>query len=182
MFQIWLNLPKAKRLAEAHFAMLWSEDIPKERITDENGNETEVTVIAGSLGNSIPVALAPDSWASDPANEVVIWTIKMEPNAKWQIPMAAESSNRTIYFFNGLDFKIGEEQIEIEQIVSLNARKETTTENGNQEDHFLLLQGKSINGSVAQYGPFVMKYTIRNPTNRQRLSTNTVWGLATLRL
>jgi redox-sensitive bicupin YhaK (pirin superfamily) len=156
MFQVWLNLPKAKKFAEAHFAMLWSEDIPKESISDENGNKTEVTVIAGPLGNSIPVPPAPDSWASDPENEVAIWTIKMEPNAKWQIPTVSESSNRTIYFFRGSDFKIGEEQIGIEQIVSLSADKETTIENGSQEGHFLLLQGKPINEPVAQYGPFVM--------------------------
>jgi redox-sensitive bicupin YhaK (pirin superfamily) len=28
LFQIWINLPKAKKMVEPHFKMLWAEDIP----------------------------------------------------------------------------------------------------------------------------------------------------------
>src|SRR4029453_11564125 len=42
LFQIWLNLPAADKLAEPHFAMLWSGDIPRCTFTDEAGRATDV--------------------------------------------------------------------------------------------------------------------------------------------
>src|SRR4029079_13643732 len=44
LFQIWLNLPAADKLVDAHFSMLWDGDVP--RIRHEG---VEVTVIAGDL-------------------------------------------------------------------------------------------------------------------------------------
>src|SRR3954447_5155035 len=52
LFQIWLNLPKADKLVEPHFAMLWNDTIPRIVATDAGGKTTEVTVIAGALGDA----------------------------------------------------------------------------------------------------------------------------------
>ena len=49
MFQIWINLPKAKKMCSPHFAMLWSESIPRHTHQDVKNKKTEVTVIAGHL-------------------------------------------------------------------------------------------------------------------------------------
>ncbi|KAK3271466.1 hypothetical protein CYMTET_20186 [Cymbomonas tetramitiformis] len=32
--QVWLNLPSADKMAEPHFAMLWAEDIPLQKVAD----------------------------------------------------------------------------------------------------------------------------------------------------
>ena len=29
LFQIWLNLPAADKMVDAHFTMLWDDDIPR---------------------------------------------------------------------------------------------------------------------------------------------------------
>ncbi len=69
LFQIWLNLPKHSKLAQPYFTMLWSENIPREVITDSQGATTEVTYIAGAPATTaiersqLP---PPDSWASEP--------------------------------------------------------------------------------------------------------------------
>ncbi len=57
LFQIWLNLPKAKKLTEPHFAMLWGDTIPTYRSTDANGKSTDVKVIHQHLivGRPMPV-------------------------------------------------------------------------------------------------------------------------------
>ena len=111
LFQIWLNLPKMKKMAEPHFAMLWKEDIPVFTFTDKNGLRTDIDVIAGQIGGTDAPAPAPDSWAADPANEVGIWTIKMEPNAIFNLPKASDGINRRLYLYKGASVKIGEKDL-----------------------------------------------------------------------
>src|SRR6266700_3721471 len=47
LFQIWLNLPAAKKMVAPHFAMLWSQTIPRRVFQDEQGAPTEVALVAG---------------------------------------------------------------------------------------------------------------------------------------
>ncbi|MTI20803.1 pirin family protein [Fulvivirga sp. RKSG066] len=156
LFQIWLNLPKKNKMAAPHFAMLWHEDIPIHKHVDENGQTTEVKIMAGSIGEHTAPAPAPNSWAADPQNEVAIWTIAIEPNANYTLPTASEEANRTIYFFKGDTIDVNGESVKNYHAVALAAEKEVKIENGNQPAEILLLQGKSINEPVVQYGPFVM--------------------------
>lgn len=49
LFQIWLNLPAASKMAEPHFKMLWSEQLLHHLVSDSEGRKTVVTTIAGKL-------------------------------------------------------------------------------------------------------------------------------------
>ena len=49
-FQIWLNLPRASKLVEPYFSMLWRDAIPKYDTRDAAGRAVHVEVIAGALG------------------------------------------------------------------------------------------------------------------------------------
>ena len=156
LFQIWLNLPKSKKFARPYFNMLWAEDIPKVSIKDMNGKLTEITIIAGKLDNVTAPPPAPDSWANFPGNEVAIWLIKMEPNAKWTIPAASLEVNRSLYFYSGSNINVSGIKIDNYHSVDLLADQPVILENENQEAFLLLLQGKPINEQVVQHGPFVM--------------------------
>lgn len=156
LFQVWLNLPKANKFAEPHFKMLWSEDIPVQKITDSNEKLTEINVIAGTYQDIKALPPAPDSWAADPANEVAVWTIKMESGAQWIIPAASGGVNRTIYFHVGSTLTIDGTKVEASKAITLNSSREVTISNGASECQLLLLQGKPIEEPVVQYGPFVM--------------------------
>ncbi len=160
LFQIWLNLPRTKKMVAPHFKMLWSEDIPKITFLDKNQKTTEVTLIAGKLEDQVAIPPAPNSWASDPKNEVAIWTIKMDPEATYTFPSASEGSNRSIYFFKGTEINIEESKIPVHHQITVHAHKECTIKNGNTEAHFVLLQGKPINEAVVKQGPFVMNSKI----------------------
>src|SRR4051794_2556496 len=59
LFQIWLNLPSAKKFVEPHFSMLWNEGIPRVR---EAG--VELTIVAGNLGAVRAPPPPPASWAA----------------------------------------------------------------------------------------------------------------------
>ena len=156
LFQIWLNLPKAKKFSRPHYKMLWAEDIPVVSEKDKNGKLTEVTIIAGKIGEVTASAPAPDSWANEPENEVGIWLIKMEANAQWTIPAASLEVNRSLYFYRGTNINIGGVTIESYHSVDLLADQKVIIENGSKDAFLLLLQGKPINEQVVQHGPFVM--------------------------
>lgn len=156
LFQIWLNLPKASKFVEAHYKMLWSEDIPTLVELDSNGNSIELSLIAGNYQDTKAPSPTPNSWAADPLNDVAIWTIKLAPNAQWNLPKASEGLNRSLYFYEGESMSIDSQSIDSSNAVDLDSTKEVKLINGPKESNFLLLQGKPINEPVAQHGPFVM--------------------------
>lgn len=100
LFQIWLNLPKAKKFANPNFSMFWDNTVPILRIGDE-GRGAQLRLIAGAFKEQRAPQPPPDSWASEPENDVVIWTIKMEPEAQLTLPEAAKDSLRSLYFSMG---------------------------------------------------------------------------------
>jgi len=156
LFQIWLNLPKSDKFAEPHFTMLWDEVIPKLQLQDEQGLSTEVTIVAGKINDQQAPPPAPNSWAANPDNEVAIWRIKMEPGAKWVMPKASNHLNRSLYYFRGSSIKIDGSDIKPYLAAELQPGQDVLIENGPNESHLLMLQGKPINEPVVQYGPFVM--------------------------
>ncbi|APR80759.1 Pirin [Minicystis rosea] len=156
LFQLWLNLPRANKFADPHFSMFWSNTVPRHRALDAAGKSTEVTVIAGRLGDTKPPAPPPSSWAAQAGSDVAIWTLKMEPGARFTLPPAARGSNRTLYFFRGSRLRIGERIVPARQAIELRADAEAHLENGPDEAELLMLQGRPIGEPVVQYGPFVM--------------------------
>ena len=156
LFQIWLNLPIASKFVEPHFTMLWDSAIPRHVARDEAGRQTEVTVIAGRLGDAKGPPPPPSSWASRPDADVAIWTVKMAPGARFTLPAAAPGSNRTLFFFRGGALRVGDRAIPARSSVELVADAEAPLENGAEESELLILQGKPIGEPVVQHGPFVM--------------------------
>jgi hypothetical protein len=156
LFQIWLNLPREKKFAPPHYKMLWADMIPIVKFEDDRGNDTEIIIIAGQIGNVSAPQPAPDSWAADAANEAAIWMIKMDANAHWTLPAASQPLNRTLYFFEGKSIKAAGTDISSNMAVDLLVDQDLVIQNGNKNAQFLLLQGRPIAEPVIQYGPFVM--------------------------
>jgi quercetin 2,3-dioxygenase len=156
LFQIWLNLPRDKKFARPFYSMLWAENIPAVKVKDIHGKSIEIRIIAGKLGEYTAPDPAPDSWAADPENEVAVWIIRMEGNAEWTVPAASPFVNRTLYFCKGNGTQIAGVEIAPYQAIELLPENDVIIENGPAESEFLLLQGRPINESVIQHGPFVM--------------------------
>ena len=161
LFQIWLNLPARSKMADPHFTMLWSEDIPHVRVADAAGRETVVACIAGRL--SLPEATTtalpppPDSWAAEPESDLAIWTLKMAPGARWTLPVASgDGTRRQLYFFKGRSLTVGGWAVDHPAAVELAAGRSVELVNGEMAAELLMLQGRPIGEHVAQYGPFVM--------------------------
>ncbi len=160
LFQIWLNLPASHKMVEPHFKMFRSEQVPQHRFQDSAGAITMVTVIAGQLGATPerqPPTPPPDSWAAQDQADVAIWTITMAPGARWTLPAAmGQGTRRSLYFFEGQSLDVGGQHVDRHAGLELACTEDITLINGPQKAQLLLLQGRPIAQTVAQYGPFVM--------------------------
>ncbi len=156
LFQIWINLPAAKKFAKPTYKMLWGETVPIVTEKDLNLKTIEIDVVAGIYNGQAAPVPAPDSWAANPRNEVNIWQIKLHGNAVWNIPATDTKVNRSLYFFEGETITAETNVIQPNYVLELDANREITIENGNKPTRLLLLQGKPIEEPLAQYGPFVM--------------------------
>jgi quercetin 2,3-dioxygenase len=148
LFQIWLNLPHADKLVDPHFSMLWAKDIP---VIRDRG--VEVTVIAGALPGTTPLAPPPHSWAAREESDVAIWTIRLD-GGSWTLPVARAGTNRVLYVFGG-SISVDGTPIKTGTAARLDpTARALITSDGPAEA--LVLQGRPIGEPVVQHGPFVM--------------------------
>ncbi len=156
LFQVWLNLPRVDKLVDPHFTMFWADEIPRHEVVDDEGRRTAVTVVAGSFDGVGPPPPPPGSWASRPESDVAIWTLRMEPGARFTLPSTSPETGRMLYFFAGSSMKVGAARIGASTGVRLRPGHAVELENGPDEAELLLLQGRPIGEPVAAHGPFVM--------------------------
>ncbi|CAB4370238.1 MAG: pirin family protein [Actinobacteria bacterium] len=156
LFQIWLNLPAADKMADPYFTMLWSDQIPKVRRTDTEGRSTEVLVIAGEFDGVAPLSSPPDSWASKADSDVAVWHLHLDAGTFLELPAALSSETiRTLYVFDGQGVQIGETELARDTGSVLRSEHSVTLFSPGGAD-CLVLQGRPIGEPVAQQGPFVM--------------------------
>lgn len=160
LFQIWINLPSAAKMAAPHFSMLWHNDIP--RITHpgpgagHDGPTTEVTVVAGEYAELVPPSPPPSSWAADADHDVAIWHARLGAAASWSVPAARHGDTaRALYVFDGAGVEVSGEPLAVGHgaLLRSDVAVEVTSAEGAE---VLVLQGRPIGEPVAQYGPFVM--------------------------
>ena len=201
LFQIWLNLPSRDKMVPPGFAMFWSEDVPVwESSGDEGSDDNDdggVGVGATSGAGKVSVSIwagdyfgsgnvqnspPPNSWASDPENDVAILHIVIRPGGRMTLPRANKDGvNRSLYLIEGLGNGITVDGVVIGDRVCLDmdptvdvsienpsSPSDGAAANRNDDDdggggggggrcaEFLLLQGRPIGEPVAQHGPFVM--------------------------
>mgnify|MGYP006275219517 CR=1 FL=1 len=155
LFQVWLNLPAADKLAEPCYRIFWDDEIPR---VHGAGAATEVTVIAGRLEGVEPPTPPPASYATDPDHDVAIWHVRCGPGARWEMPAARfPDTVRTAYVFAGVGVAFGGHGVPNGHAALLAAGEPVTvaSEDGGE---FLVLQGRPLHEPVAQHGPFVMNH------------------------
>jgi redox-sensitive bicupin YhaK (pirin superfamily) len=81
----------------------------------------------------------------------------MEPHARWTLPAAVGSATRrSLYFFKGASLSIGGQRVDAHAGMELRCSEDLELVNGPEASELLVLQGRPIAETVAQYGPFVM--------------------------
>ena len=152
LFQIWLNLPAANKMAEPNFSLLWSGDTP----TVNPANGVTVTTVAGQLGDATPPSPPPASWATSPDNHVAVWHLTIDPGSAWTLPTAPTGVNRTLYFYAGTTGSLNGQVIAEHTGARVDPTQANTIAANETRSEVLLLQARPIGEPVAQNGPFVM--------------------------
>lgn len=158
LFQIWLNLPAARKMDEPYFTMLWADDVPKVEVVDDAGHRMVLTVIAGPVAGVTPPPPPPSSWASSPDSDLAVWHLAFEPGSSWTLPPAAGPDTvRVLYVFDGEALEVEGHDGELGRDTGSVLRSdEAVTVRSPRGAEAMVLQGRPIGEPVAQQGPFVM--------------------------
>lgn len=157
LYQIWLNLPARDKTADPEFTMQWHEDIPVV-VHDEDGAKATARVIAGTFGPATALEPPKHSWASDPAADVAIWLIDLEPHARVDLPAPASTDTRRMLYVHGEGARVEIDGATVESGLGFDQTRASALAlaNGDEPSTILVLQGAEIGEPVVQYGPFVM--------------------------
>ncbi|MFV0467127.1 MAG: pirin family protein [Lachnospiraceae bacterium] len=157
LFQIWLNLPAAKKFVDPYYKMIWNEEIPTVTTIAENGNKAAVRILNGTYHEHKFIHANPDSWAADPYNHVNILLIRLEQGTSVTLHSVPHDVTRTIYFYEGKTLSVDETEVHVETYHVLDGTQNVTlTNNSVSVAHILLLDGRPIDEPIMAYGPFVM--------------------------
>ena len=155
LYQIWLNLPARDKMVPPHFTMLWEKTIPKVVERDAAGKQVTLTLSAGAYKAHTPPPPPPNSWASRPEAEVAIWTIQLEPGARFTLPTVSRGTKRSLYVRDG-EVRVNGQAAAVNHRVEVDEPGTLAIEAGARPADLLLLQGRPIGEPVAKRGPFVM--------------------------
>ncbi len=156
LFQLWLNLPAARKLVSPEFTVLWSETIPRRTLVDDEGRESEVVVIAGPAFGLTPPRGPGPSYASQEDAEVAIWTLRLSPGATLELPPASAGVNRALYLHEGGPIAVGGTEVAPDHRVVLDDTSAVSLRAGEAGAALLYLAGRPLGEPVAHHGPFVM--------------------------
>lgn len=151
LFQIWLNLPARSKQVDAHFEMIWADEIPQWKASG-----VFTRLIYGQIDQYKQSVCPPNSWAADQNNHLQLVQYILDPGATLQLPSTKEPLNRALYQYKG-SAEINGQAFEEGTGVFIEEYEKLTIINCSESPvYFILMQGKPIGEPVAKYGPFVM--------------------------
>ena len=145
MVQLWVNLPKDKKMIEPKYQPLLKEEMGILKLDNDKG---EISIIAGEVNGG-----------KGPANtftNINLYNINLKNYGNTTLS-EPKNFNTAILILKG-EAKVNEDKIckEGDFIVFENVEGEILLESLTEESLFLVLSGEPINEPVVSHGPFVM--------------------------
>ncbi|XZI42896.1 pirin family protein [Clostridium perfringens] len=145
MVQLWVNLPKDKKMIEPKYQPLLKEEMGILKLDNDKG---EISIIAGEVNG-----------VKGPANtftNINLYNINLKNYGNTTLS-EPKNFNTAILILKG-EAKVNEDKIckEGDFIVFENGEGEILLESLTEESLFLVLSGEPINEPVVLHGPFVM--------------------------
>ncbi|HFE9685536.1 pirin family protein [Clostridium perfringens] len=145
MVQLWVNLPKDKKMIEPKYQPLLKEEMGVLKLDNDKG---EISIIAGEVNG-----------VKGPANtftNINLYNINLKNYGNTTLS-EPKNFNTAILILKG-EAKVNEDKIckEGDFIIFDNGEGEILLESFTEESLFLVLSGEPINEPVVSHGPFVM--------------------------
>ena len=145
MVQLWVNLPKDKKMIEPKYQPLLKEEMGVLKLDNDKG---EISIIAGEVNG-----------VKGPANtftNINLYNINLKNYGNTTLS-EPKNFNTAILILKG-EAEVNEDKIckEGDFIVFDNVEGEILLESLTEESLFLVLSGEPINEPVVSHGPFVM--------------------------
>lgn len=145
MIQLWVNLPKEKKMSEPKYQTLLKQDMGLIKLENNQG---EISIIAGEVNG-----------VKGPARTFTnlnLYNVRLNNNGVVELKEPSDY-NMGILVLKG-KVKINESQISKENDFLLfdNVEGKVLIEAVTKEALFIVLSGEPINEPIASYGPFVM--------------------------
>ncbi len=145
MVQLWVNLPKDKKMIEPKYQSLLKEEMGILKLDNDKG---EISIIAGEVNG-----------VKGPANtftNINLYNINLKNYGNTTLS-EPKNFNTAILILKG-EAKVNEDKIckEGDFIIFDNVEGEILLESLTEELLFLVLSGEAINEPVVSHGPFVM--------------------------
>ena len=144
-FQLWLNLPAKRKMAEPWYRDIASREIPEYVTT---GNVT-VRVIAGTSNGVAGVVTREDT-------EPMYLDVHLPAGASFSTALPS-THNAFIYVYRGT-VKVGDTLVESHRmgILSNTPEADGVALTAAEDARLILIAGRPLNEPIVQYGPFVM--------------------------
>lgn len=150
-FQLWTNLPAARKMMKPRYRDIKAEQIPVVKLP----SGAEVKVICGSFQG-----------VSSPARDIVIdpqyWDLYIPPDTELILPAPADETC-ALYAWEG-EASVGEQILRNRQIALLDEGDEVAIKASSSGFRMLYLCGKPLNESISWRGSIVMN-------NREEIQT-----------
>ncbi len=141
-FQLWVNLPSAQKMTAPAYQNVRPESVP----VIQDGGST-IRLLAGHWQERIgPV--------SDPHTGLGFMDISLQADTELQHALPAGDS-AFVFLFEG-QAEIAGKGLDTPQLAVLGAGDNITVSAGPQGARYLLVNGRPLDETVVQYGPFVM--------------------------
>ncbi len=139
-FQLWLNLPKNKKMIEPAYNDIPAENIPIVKITGG-----DVKIISGDFLNV--------KGPGKPHTGMSYFDIRLDKNATFSVPIK-ENWNCFLYVYEGE--LLFHEKIEKGNLVVMDTVGDFKSVANTENTRFILVAGIPLNEPVSRGGPFVM--------------------------
>lgn len=145
MIQLWVNLPKDKKMIEPKYQPLLKESMGKVNL---DGDKGDVSIIAGSFNRT--------QGPASTFTNMNIYNVNLKSYGKITLK-EDKTFNTAILVLKG-KVKINEDKIceEKDFILFNNVEGDILVESITKDSLFIVLSGEPINEQVVSYGPFVM--------------------------
>lgn len=144
IIQLWINLPKAKKMSDPSYQDIKKDSIP---VVEENDGNIKFNIVAGTYKDVKGPAVT--------ATALIAMTAEMKEKSETSLTFPS-SYVASVYLLSGELIVNKDRKVEGEHLVVFDNAGDSFTLQATTDSKLLILAGEPINEPIVSHGPFVM--------------------------